>query len=151
MAEIDNRPDLEFPEDGMAGNRGRTDGFLPSPLAVITACRYRADGDDLRLRARRVLRDDLEPVRGLLNTAAAIQSVTDSQGGITDFVNGADCGMPHPTRAAVPVSRLDVVGAADTTGAVAEMRIWRAPCQAVFSGTAAGLKAEPALLRRLDS
>ncbi|MBB2746675.1 UNVERIFIED_ORG: hypothetical protein FHR35_006543 [Microbispora rosea subsp. rosea] len=149
-AEIDNRPDLEFPKDGMAPNRGGTDAFLPSPLAVITACRYRADDDDLRLHAHRVLRDDLEPVRGLLNTAAVIQSVTDSRG-TTDFVNGVECGMPRPTRAAVPVSRLDVVWAADTTGAVAEIRIWRAPCQAVFTGTAAGLKAEPALLSRLDS
>ncbi|MFI9572910.1 hypothetical protein ACIG5D_15830 [Microbispora rosea] len=150
VAEIDNRPEPEFPEDGMARNRGRTDRFLPSPLAVVTACRYRADGDDLRLRAHRVVRDGLEPVRALLNSAATIQSVTDSRG-TTDFVNHVDCGRPSRTRAATPVSRLDVVWAADTTGAVAETRIWRTPCQAVFTGTAAGLKAEPALLDRLDS
>ncbi|MGW5262864.1 hypothetical protein ACWEQG_17955 [Microbispora sp. NPDC004025] len=150
VTDIDNRPDLEFPQDGMARNRGHGDGFLPSPLAAVTACRYHAAGDVLQLGAHRVLREDLESVRELLNTAAAIQSVTDS-GGTTDFVNGVDCGMPHPARAATPVSRLDVVWAADMTGAVAEMRIWRAPCQAVFSGTAAGLRAEPALLDRLDS
>ncbi|WP_169984235.1 hypothetical protein [Microbispora sp. H10836] len=150
VAEVDNRPDLEFPEDGMARNRGRDDEFLPGPLAVVTACRYRADGADLQLRAHRVLREDLEPIRGLLNAAATIRSVTDSQG-TTDFVNGVDCGAPDRTRAATPISRLDVVWVTDTTGAVAEIRIWRAPCQAVFSGTAAGLRAEPALLSRLDS
>ncbi|MEN3534462.1 hypothetical protein AAH991_05035 [Microbispora sp. ZYX-F-249] len=150
VTEVDNRPDLEFPQDGMARNRGGGDVFLPGPLAAVTVCRYRADGADLRLRAHRVLREDLEFVRGLLNTAATIESVTDSQG-TTDVVNGVDCGMPQPTRAAVPVSRLDVVWAADMTGAVAEMRIWRAPCQAVFSGTAAGLRPGPALLTRLDS
>ncbi|WP_432925673.1 hypothetical protein ACQPZZ_33435 [Microbispora sp. CA-135349] len=151
VAEVDNRPDLEFPEDGMARNRGREDGFLPSPLAAVTACRYRADGDDLRLRSHRVLRDDLEPVRELLNTAATVQSVADGQGVTTYYVNGVGCGRPDRTRAATPITRLDVVWAADTTGAVAEMRIWRAPCRAVFSGTAAGLRAEPALLSRLDS
>ena len=139
----------------MARNRGQSDAFLPSPLAVVTACRYRVDGDDLRLHAHRVLRDSLDPVRRLLNAAATVETSTDDQGTITYFVNRVDCGTPGRARTGrrtgAPVSRLDTVWAADTTGAVAEIRIWRAPCQAVFTGTVAALKAEPALLNRLDS
>ncbi|GAA3469611.1 hypothetical protein [Nonomuraea roseola] len=48
-------------------------------------------------------------------------------------------------------ARVDVVWAADVTGAVAETRVWRGRCEAVFAGTVLGVVAERPLLSRLDA
>ncbi|MCT9930336.1 hypothetical protein N5079_08870 [Planotetraspora sp. A-T 1434] len=135
----------DVPRDDIARNRGGSAAHLPSPLAAVTACRYVRQGDTLRLGHSRTLRDELGPIRDLLNTATAIEEVR--KGGGTEVVNWTRCGVAGST--ADPVKRLDVVWVADVTGAVAEIRVWRAPCAAVFPGMG-GVVAKPALLVRLD-
>ncbi|MEU4223380.1 hypothetical protein AB0F17_03710 [Nonomuraea sp. NPDC026600] len=135
------------PADGIARNRGNSAPFLPSPLAALTACRYRAAGSHLVLRHGLTRRDGLEPLRALLNTATTVEVVTDARGTET-FANGTDCGDPGRV---VQVTELDTVWVADVTGAVTEVRIRRAPCQAVHRAGRGGLVPKPELLQRLDA
>jgi hypothetical protein len=83
---------------------------------------------------------------GLINISTAVHTVTDSRG--TERVtNQTDCGL---VRFARPTA-LDVVWVGDATGAVAEVRIWRAPCQAVYAGPTGDKVPTTELLSRLDS
>ncbi|MFI7611306.1 hypothetical protein ACIBP6_08820 [Nonomuraea terrae] len=146
-ADIDLTHARGWPRDDVAANRGpgwRT--FLPSPLSAATACRYRLDGDLLRLRAQLRVPDDLVSVRSLINTSTAVNTVTDS-GGTENVTNLTDCGLARSTRP----TALDVVWVGDHTGAIAEVRIWRAPCQAVYTGSTGGTVPTAQLLSRLDA
>lgn len=62
--------------------------------------------------------------------------------------DGTGCGDPGRL---VQVTDLDTVWVADVTGAVAEVRIRRAPCQAVHRAGRGGLVPKPELLEQLDS
>ncbi|MEU4328674.1 hypothetical protein [Nonomuraea dietziae] len=134
----------DFPRDDVARDRGEEGPLLPSPLAAVTACRYRAEKDRFVLARERSVRADLERDRSLLNAATDAETVKDEGGGLLE-VNHSPC-----VRDGLP-SRVDVVWAADVTGAVAETRVWRGRCEAVFAGTVLGVVAERALLSRLDA
>ncbi|MFI7107685.1 hypothetical protein ACIBK9_15325 [Nonomuraea sp. NPDC050227] len=146
-ADIDLTRPRGWPRDDVAANRGfRWRALLPSPLSAAAACRYRLDGDVLRLRAQARVPDDLESVRSLLNVSTAVDTVTD-RGGTESVTNATDCGLGRFTRPAA----LDVVWVGDTTGAVAEVRVWRAPCRAVYAGSTGGRIPTAELLSRLDA
>ncbi|WP_157546523.1 hypothetical protein [Microtetraspora fusca] len=142
---MENRTYADAPRDDIRRNRGRA-VHLPTRLVVVTACRYVRDGDRMRLRGRRTLRDGLEPVRALLNDAAAVRVRTN--GGGEEVINNTECGRSGP--GTTGVRDLDVVWAADLTGAVAEVRVWRSPCRAVVADLG-GRLAPKALLDTLDS
>ncbi|GLX01479.1 hypothetical protein Misp02_55650 [Microtetraspora sp. NBRC 16547] len=142
---MENRAYTDAPRDDIRRNRGRA-VHLPTRLVAVTACRYVRDGDRMRLRGHRTLRDGLEPVRALLNDATAVRVRTN--GGGEEVVNHTECGRPGP--GPTGVRDLDVVWAADLTGAVAEIRVWRSPCRAVVADLG-GRLAPKALLDTLDS
>ncbi|YCK37059.1 hypothetical protein ACNF49_24300 [Actinomadura sp. ATCC 39365] len=126
-AQLEARPTpVSLP--GCAAELSAADMYLTRP-----ACRYRPDGDVLRLRARTRVPDDLESVRSLINVATAVNTVTD-RGGTESVTNATDCGLGRFTRPAA----LDVVWVGDTTGAIAEVWVWRAPCRAVYAGSTGG-------------
>ncbi|NRQ39002.1 hypothetical protein HII36_45360 [Nonomuraea sp. NN258] len=135
-----------MPRDDVAANRGlRRREFLPSPLAAVTVCRYRLDGDVLRLTSDARVPGPLDLTRALLE-AAASPTVPDGRARGPEAYT--ECGAPEWTGG--PVTDLDVLRAADATGAIAEVRVWRQPCQAVSSGLASGLILGPDLRDRLD-
>ncbi|MFI7696697.1 hypothetical protein ACIBQ6_47040 [Nonomuraea sp. NPDC049655] len=143
-ADVDLTRPRGWPRDDVAANRGfRWRALLPSPLSAAAACRYRLDGDVLRLRSQARVPDGLESLRSLLNVVTAVDPVTGPGG--TESVT--DCGFGRFTRPAA----LDVVWVGDVTGAVAEVRVWRAPCRAVYAGTTGGRNPTAELLSRLDA
>jgi hypothetical protein len=125
------------PRDDIRSNRAATDPFLPSPLVAVTVCSYAIDGSQLHRATQVSLRANVEPLRGLINTATTVQTVTDERG-TTSVTNMADC-------AAAP-TRLTSVWVADATGAVAELRILLEPCQAVTIAAKGWFAPEPQLL-----
>ncbi|MET7337865.1 hypothetical protein [Nonomuraea sp. NPDC005650] len=136
-----------WPRDDIAANRGLGErALLPSPLSAAAACRYRLDGGLLRLQAQVNISDDLVSVRSLINTSTAVNTMTDS-GGTERAANLTDCGLNRITQP----TALDVAWVGDLTGAIAEVRIWRAPCQAVYAGSTGGKVPTAELLSRLDT
>lgn len=131
------------PRDGIARNRGGADAYLPNALVEVTTCRYAVTGGKLQLTKQHSQRNDLEPVRDLLNNATTVRNSTDGNGTQT-VTNLSEC------RIETPISKLDIVWIADTTGAVSEVRISRAPCPEVRRSGMGGLVPQPELIGQLD-
>ncbi|MFI6595533.1 hypothetical protein ACIBHX_04745 [Nonomuraea sp. NPDC050536] len=127
--------------DDIARNRGTSSTFLPSPLAAATACRYGPGG---RLTRQRTITGDLDPFRTLITAETAPKS--SSSGGTESLLNGTRCSTDGSSPTA-----LDAIWVTDTTGATAEIRVWRAPCLAVLYGGFGPLVPGRALLERLDT
>lgn len=132
--------------DEIARNRGSKDGFLPSPLAKATVCRYaRAAGGEPAALTRSVTLEVSEGLRELLNTATTVRTSTGARGTST-LANGTDCADPANLGS---IRVLDLVRVADVTGAVADVAVLRTPCGAVVRS--GGLVPTPDLLGLLDA
>ncbi len=146
-AEVDPDTIAGEPADSVARNQVG-DEFLQSPLVAVTACRYVRSGQAITLVTSNATRSGLEPVRDLLNRATTVRTTTDANG-TESVTNLTECGDPnHP---GTTVTQLDEVNVADATGATAVVRVWRAPCTAVFRFGQGGLTPVPGLLTQLDA
>ncbi|GAA2208103.1 hypothetical protein GCM10009850_035610 [Nonomuraea monospora] len=146
-AKVDLHRPQGWPRDDVAVNRGPAFGeLLPSPLSAAIACRYRADDGVLRLRAQVAVPAGLASVRSLINASTVVRPGTDSPA-TPPGPGRTGCGMDGIR---LPAD-LDVVWVGDITGAVVEVRVWRAPCRAVHAGRTAGRVPTAELLSRLDA
>ncbi len=146
-AQVDPRTISAEPPDSIRRNQVG-DEFLQSPLVAVVACRYVRHADGLVLTTSSGHRGGLEPVRDLLNAATTVQATTDANG-TTSATNLTECGDPN--HGDTTVTQLDEVHVVDATGATAVVRVWRAPCTAVFRFGQGGLVPTPALLTQLDA
>jgi hypothetical protein len=95
--------------------------LLPSPLAAVAVCGYHGTASrTYALSSSKTSRNDLGPVRDLINTSAPSQP---NRGGSGSECSGAD----SAGRVYAGADALVVILAADVTGAVVEMRVWRGP------------------------
>jgi hypothetical protein len=135
------------PVDNIRANQDLSEPFLQSPIVAVTACRYAGNGGGLTLVRQHSERTGMDNLKNVLNRAVQIHTTTDA-GGSMSVTNQTDCGTPSQPR---PVTALDVVWVADATGATAEVRIWRAPCEAVYTYGLGGIVPTPELLSQLDA
>ncbi len=121
--------------DDIARNRGTRDPFLPDPLVAAAACRYATSGQAASLAGQARRRTDLAPLRSALNDATGLRTMT--------ACGSADRGTTQP-------ELVDILLVADATGAVAEVRVWRRPCVALFHASSGGRVPTDAVLAALD-
>lgn len=136
------------PADDIRANQNLPGPFLQSPIVAVTACRYAGNGNGVTLVRQVSQRTGMDEVENVLNRGTQVHVATDANG-TTSVTNHSDCGDPNRDRR--PVTALDVVWVADATGATAEVRVWRAPCQVVFTSGTGGLVPTQELLAQLDT
>ena len=130
-ARLDGRTSANEPFDGIGRNRGDNGPYLPSPLSAITICRY----DKARLVAHKTMRASLGAAQEWLNSSIGSKQTS-------------ECG--NPNNDGWQPTALDTLWVADATGAVSEIRVWRAPCAALRAIYFDGYVAPPGLLAQLD-
>lgn len=122
------------PVDGVAPNRRwRGDGLLPNAVVAVATCRYTVTPGGAHLIAARTSRapGDLQQT---INRQAAIISPAPGE-----------CGRDGPAP-----TTLDVITAADATGARLEVWLYRAPCAAFVAASAEGMTIDPGLRSYVD-
>ena len=136
FAQLDVEHAEGFPRDGIGVNRGNDlagdpsyQPYLPSPLAGVAVCRYQRAVSGFNLESAQPVRDSLDDVRDMLNTAVPLPRPN------YDLNLNPNSQLPRCPSVPPAQTRVTVVLVADVTAAVSELRVYQAPpCAATNAG-----------------